>query len=80
MRRYGERPVCGPKLEDFKFCLSLKSLYPEERRDLWITRRAEWWAHRRMGKTSEDVWDIREEPLKNYPRPLSNEPDGPILD
>ncbi|KAG6877470.1 hypothetical protein C0993_007087 [Termitomyces sp. T159_Od127] len=58
--RYGERPVCGPKFEDFKFCFSLKSLDPEERRDLWISRRAEWWAHRRLTKSSEDIWDIRE--------------------
>ncbi|KAF8070527.1 MCM-domain-containing protein [Lyophyllum atratum] len=47
-------------MEDFKFCLSLKSLHPEERRDAWITRRAEWWAHRRLAKSSEDIWDIRE--------------------
>ena len=58
--RYGQRPECSQKLEDFKFCLTLKSLHPEERRDVWITRRAEWWARRRLGKSSEDIWDIRE--------------------
>jgi hypothetical protein len=57
--RYGGRPVCGHKLEDFKFCMSIKSMHPEERRDTWIRRRAEWWAHRRMAKSSEDIWDIR---------------------
>jgi hypothetical protein len=57
--RYGGRPVCGDKLEDFKFCMSIKSMHPEERRDAWIRRRAEWWAHRRMTKSSEDIWDIR---------------------
>ena len=34
-------------------------MHPEERREAWIRRRAEWWAHRRLGKSSEDVWDIR---------------------
>lgn len=57
--RYGERPDCSQKLEDFKFCLTLKSLHPEERRDAWIRRRAEWWVNRRMSRSSEDVWDIR---------------------
>lgn len=57
--RYGARPVCAPKMEDFKFCLSLKSMHPEERRDAWITRRAEWWANKRLIRSSEDVWEIR---------------------
>ena len=39
--------------------MSLKGLHPEERRDAWIRRRAEWWARRRLEKSSEDVWDIR---------------------
>ncbi|CDO70243.1 hypothetical protein BN946_scf184942.g43 [Trametes cinnabarina] len=57
--RYGETATCKPKLEDFKFCMSVKGMHPEEKRDLWIRRRAEWWARRRMHKSSEDVWDIR---------------------
>jgi hypothetical protein len=39
--------------------MSLKSLHPEERREAWIRRQAEWWAQRRLDKSSEDVWDIR---------------------
>ncbi|EPS94867.1 hypothetical protein FOMPIDRAFT_1169286 [Fomitopsis schrenkii] len=65
--RYGHMSVCGPKLEEFKFCMSLKGLHPEEHRDAWIRRRAEWWARRRLEKSSEDVWDIRTEPLKDFP-------------
>ncbi|KAJ4498078.1 hypothetical protein C8R41DRAFT_157798 [Lentinula lateritia] len=57
--RYGERTHCSQKLEDFKFCLGLTRMEPEERRDVWIRRRAEWWAQRRLGKSSEDVWEIR---------------------
>jgi len=35
-------------------------MHPEERREAWIRRRAEWWANRRLGGCSEDVWDLRE--------------------
>ncbi|CAL1707768.1 unnamed protein product [Somion occarium] len=69
--RYGHMAECAHKAEDFKFCMSSKSLHPEERRDAWIRRRAEWWAQRRLTKSSEDIWDIRTEPLSNYPPPRS---------
>ncbi|KAI0336126.1 hypothetical protein GY45DRAFT_1342223 [Cubamyces sp. BRFM 1775] len=65
--RYGEMATCSPKLEDFKFCMSIKGMHPEEKRDVWLRRRAEWWARRRSGKSSEDVWDVRTEPLQNFP-------------
>ena len=32
--RYGHMSVCGPKLEEFKFCMSLKGMHPEEKRDV----------------------------------------------
>jgi hypothetical protein len=57
--RYGGMAHCKPKLEDMKFCFSLRSLSPEEKRDAWLTRRAEWWAERRMNGSSEDVWEVR---------------------
>ncbi|KAH9911437.1 uncharacterized protein BXZ73DRAFT_93392 [Epithele typhae] len=65
--RYGSTSKCSNKWEDFKFCMSLKSLHPEEKRDVWIRRRAEWWALRRQVKSSEDVWEVRTEPLENFP-------------
>jgi len=68
--RHGHMSVCGPKMEEFKYCMSLKSMHPEEKRDAWIRRRAEWWANRRLARSSEDVWDIRTEPLKNFPPTL----------
>ncbi|KAF9244935.1 hypothetical protein BU15DRAFT_85774 [Melanogaster broomeanus] len=71
--RYGRMSECRDKMEDFKFCMSLKTMHPEEKRDAWIRRRAEWWAARRLGKSSENVWDIRSEPLPNWPAPLSND-------
>lgn len=57
--RYGSMAKCEQKMEDFKFCMSLKSMSLDERRNAWIRRRAEWWATRRLAKSSEDVWDMR---------------------
>jgi len=67
--RYGKMTECSQKVEDFKFCMSNNWMHPEEKREAWIRRRAEWWANRRLAKSSEDVWDVRTEPLKNYPPP-----------
>ena len=57
--RFGHMSVCGEKLQDFKYCMSLKSMHPDDKRDAWIRHRAEWWASRRLGKSSEHVWDMR---------------------
>ncbi|KAK7472791.1 hypothetical protein VKT23_000899 [Stygiomarasmius scandens] len=70
--RHGEGTQCGTKLEDWKFCLGLKSLEPDQYREAWIRRRAEWWAQRRLGKSSEDVWEMRTEPVPGFPKPLSD--------
>ncbi|KAF8483180.1 hypothetical protein JB92DRAFT_2763111 [Gautieria morchelliformis] len=67
--RYGHAAQCRPKFDDFKFCMSLKTLSAEEKRLEWIRRRAEWWAERRLTRSSEDVWDMRTEPLQNFPPP-----------
>ncbi|KAH8828085.1 hypothetical protein DL96DRAFT_1601645 [Flagelloscypha sp. PMI_526] len=67
--RYGKRPDCDWHIEEFKKCLTMKLKSPEDRRDIWIQRRAEWWAKRRIEKSSEDVWDARRpnERLTNWP-------------
>ena len=39
--------------------MSIKGLHPEQRRDAWIRHRAEWWARRRLGLSSENVWEMR---------------------
>ena len=57
--RYGRSAECSEKLQDFKYCLSTKGFDDEERRAAWIQRRAEWWARRRVEKSSEDVWEMR---------------------
>lgn len=59
MYRHGTLAECSPKFAEFKFCLSIKMLDPEDRRRAWIQRRAEWWASRRVGRSSEDVWEMR---------------------
>ncbi len=61
----------------------------DERYDAWIQRRAEWWAKRRLEKSSEDVWAMREyvcsfrslavsntlnsKPIPNFPPPVTDE-------
>ncbi|GAA5869098.1 hypothetical protein JCM8547_008697 [Rhodosporidiobolus lusitaniae] len=57
--RHGAPRDCTPKFEDFKFCMSVKGLSEEKREEVWVRRRAEWWAERRLGKSSEDVWEAR---------------------
>ena len=58
--RHGTYRDCTYKWADFKYCLSLKSEEMDTRRELWVKRRAEWWAKRRVGPSSEDVWNVRE--------------------
>ncbi len=57
--RFGEMAHCSAKWNEFKFCMSIKGLHPEQRRDAWIRHRAEWWARRRVGPSSENVWERR---------------------
>ncbi|GAA5840671.1 hypothetical protein JCM9279_007397 [Rhodotorula babjevae] len=57
--RHGAPRECTPKFEDFKFCMSIKNLDEEQKDEVWVRRRAEWWARRRLGRSSEDVWEAR---------------------
>lgn len=57
--RFGQPAGCPAKFEDFKFCMSLKGVSDARKEEVWIKRRAESWAERRMGKNSEDVWTAR---------------------
>lgn len=78
--RYGQMSECGHKLEDFKYCMSNKGMHPQEKYDAWIRRRAEWWARRRMTNSSEDVWEVRTEPLKGYPPARPNLDSSPTVE
>lgn len=57
--RYGTARECAAKWEDFKFCLSTRSLSEERKEEEWIRRRAEHWAERRVGPSSEDIWEAK---------------------
>ncbi|KAK9895948.1 hypothetical protein P389DRAFT_160550 [Cystobasidium minutum MCA 4210] len=57
--RYGTARECAAKWEDFKFCLSNRSLSEERKEEEWIRRRAEHWAERRVGPSSEDIWEAK---------------------
>lgn len=59
--RHGTINTCERRLEDFKFCMSLKGEEEEEKRRAWIRRKAEWWSGRRVvERSSEDVWEERQ--------------------
>lgn len=59
--RYGLVDDCVRYREDFKFCLTLRTLDDDARRRAWIERRAEASAHERLGpRSSECVWTMRE--------------------
>ncbi|PKI83323.1 hypothetical protein MVES1_003198 [Malassezia vespertilionis] len=62
--RYGTIADCAPRREDFKFCLTMRELDPEMRRAAWLNRRAEEKAHQRQSvHSSENVWEMRRDPL-----------------
>ena len=61
--RYGSFNDCKDKLEDFKFCLTMRGITAEERRDRWLQRKSEKTAAKRLTSSSEDVWEMRREPL-----------------
>ncbi|TRM69878.1 hypothetical protein BD626DRAFT_475621 [Schizophyllum amplum] len=71
--RYGHQTSCQEKVAEFKWCMSNVWQPDEDRHQQWIRRRAEWWAHRRLGKSSEDVWEARLEPPPNFPTPITDE-------
>ncbi|SNX85083.1 uncharacterized protein MEPE_03792 [Melanopsichium pennsylvanicum] len=63
--RYGGLQDCKGKLDDFKFCLTLKGMSQEERYDNWIRRKAEKTAEKRLGReSSETVWELRRDPIE----------------
>ncbi|KAF6767574.1 Protein of unknown function DUF3128 [Kalmanozyma brasiliensis GHG001] len=63
--RYGGLQDCRGKLDDFKYCLTLKGMTQEERYEAWIRRKAEKTAEARLGKqSSENVWELRRDPTE----------------
>ncbi|KAL1748779.1 hypothetical protein HDZ31DRAFT_71354 [Schizophyllum fasciatum] len=71
--RYGHQTSCSEKAAEFKWCMSNVWHPDDERHSMWIRRRAEWWARRRLGKSSEDVWEARLTPPPNFPVLITDE-------
>ncbi|KAK0430876.1 hypothetical protein EV421DRAFT_2090531 [Armillaria borealis] len=53
--RHGESSQCVHNHDNTSFCLSMKWMENDQRYVAWINGRAEWWAKRRLDKSSEDV-------------------------
>ena len=61
--RYGGLQDCRGKLDDFKFCLTLKGMTQEQKYEAWIRRKSEKTAEKRLGRESaENVWELRRDP------------------
>ncbi|CBQ73548.1 conserved hypothetical protein [Sporisorium reilianum SRZ2] len=61
--RYGGVQDCKAKLDDFKYCLTMKGMSQEEKYEAWIQRKAQTTAGKRLGRESaENVWQIRRDP------------------
>ncbi|CDZ98313.1 Protein of unknown function DUF3128 [Phaffia rhodozyma] len=78
--QYGALDGCRDQENDFWFCWSnlRASSDAEQKRELWVNRRAEWWTSRRLGASSEDVWDARPERLTDFP-PMLKEGDEQVI-
>ncbi|WFD25348.1 hypothetical protein MNAN1_000316 [Malassezia nana] len=62
--RYGTVADCHRYSDDLKFCMTMRKLDPEARRDAYLYRRADERAHARRGlRSSEAVWEMRRDPL-----------------
>jgi len=61
--RYGAFRDCGEKSADWRFCLKTKVRGEVARRAMILQRNKEKVARYKVGKSSEDVWTVRKEPL-----------------
>ncbi|KAK2795431.1 hypothetical protein FQN52_005197 [Onygenales sp. PD_12] len=63
--RYGEMRSCSEQWNDFWFCMRTKS-YPEEEKGKMIADHYRKKAVKyKTGASSEDIWDVRTEPVKD---------------
>lgn len=58
--RYGTTRECSAKWDDVKFCMANRSLSEEQKTEEWVRRRAEFWAAKRLGPSSEDIWSAKQ--------------------
>ncbi|KAM3584659.1 hypothetical protein VKS41_003466 [Umbelopsis sp. WA50703] len=60
--RYGEKKDCSVKWDDFKLCLSTKTKSPLTAKKMLDDRRKEKEKSKRIQRSSEDVWTLKEIP------------------
>lgn len=84
--QFGKMNDCKTKLENFKHCLTIKGVTKEEHRAIYIRRKAELSAAKRLECSSENVWEMRRcvaekvGPLRPTPLTLLRANRDPIVD
>ncbi|KAA8905969.1 hypothetical protein FN846DRAFT_949419 [Sphaerosporella brunnea] len=63
--RYGSFRDCSEKSADWRFCMKTKVRGEVARRAMILARNKEKAAKYKVGKSSEDVWNVRKEPVKD---------------
>ncbi|TGZ76564.1 hypothetical protein EX30DRAFT_324546 [Ascodesmis nigricans] len=63
--RYGGWRDCSEKSADWRFCMRTKAMGPIKRKAMIMARNKEKAARFKQGPNSEDIWELRKEPLKN---------------
>ncbi|KAJ9074747.1 hypothetical protein DSO57_1003401 [Entomophthora muscae] len=71
--RYGERRECGLYWDKFKFCLSMSTLKPEDKKKRIIKYEKELKKRQENQKSSLDIWELRTSPPVNFPPSFTNE-------
>jgi len=61
--RYGELKSCSEKAADWRFCMRTRSYGPVARRAMIMARFREKAVRYKVGRSSEDVWEVRSGPL-----------------
>ncbi|PWW76653.1 hypothetical protein C7212DRAFT_279386 [Tuber magnatum] len=61
--RYGELRSCGEKAADWRFCMRTRSYGPIARKAMIMARFKEKTGRYKVGRSSEDVWEVRRVPV-----------------
>lgn len=70
--RYGEMRDCSEAWSSFWFCMRIKSYGAEEKKELVRQHYREKEIKWKVGKSSEDIWETRKEPLGSF---MDKDPD-----
>ncbi|KAG0637254.1 hypothetical protein HOY80DRAFT_973890 [Tuber brumale] len=61
--RYGELKSCSEKAADWRFCMRTRSYGPIARKAMIMARFKEKAGRYKVGRSSEDVWEVRRVPV-----------------